>query len=115
MESTKIELGPRDDDGDPTVIGTFTITNNYTEKELAPLLALPVMAQGEELLSPGTFINTSPDGYDPLASQKKMKAGETRTVMITAKLKSQTDIVTVFGIDMFDESNEIEPYFWDPK
>ena len=44
-----------------------------------------------------------------------MNVGETKTVVIGYKLKSTTDTVTIFGLDMFDTDHELEPFFWDPK
>ena len=115
VESTKIELGPRDDDGDQTVVGTFTITNNNKDEEVNPLIVLPMMLQKDELLESATFIEKDLPGYEPMDLLKKMNVGETRTVVIGYKLKSTTDTVTIYGLDLLDHNNEIEPFFWDPK
>ena len=115
VESTKIELGPRDDDGDQTVVGTFTITNNNKDEEVNPLIVLPMMLQKDEILESATFIEKDLPGYEPMDLLKKMNVGETRTVVIGYKLKSTTDTVTIYGLDLFDHNNELEPYFWNPS
>ena len=115
VESTKIELGPSDDDNELTVVGTFTITNNNKNEEVNPLLVLPMMFQKDELLESATFIKKDLPGYEPLDLLKKMNVGETRTVVIAYKLKSTTETITIYGLDLFDENNEIEPFFWNPS
>ena len=115
VESTKIELGPSDDDNEATVVGTFTITNNNKDEEVNPLIVLPMMFQKDELLESATFIKKDLPGYEPIDLLKKMNVGETRTVVIAYKLKSTTETITIYGLDLFDDNNELEPYFWNPK
>ncbi len=115
IESTKIELGPSDDDNEATVVATYTITNNNKNEDVNPLVVMPMMFQNDELLESATFIKKDLPGYEPLDLLKKMNVGETRTVVIAYKLKSTTETITIYGLDLFDDNNEIEPFFWNPS
>ena len=116
MESTKIELGPTDDGGDQTVVVTYTVTNkSYKDEEVNALLTLPMLYQNDQILESATFMKKDLPGYDPIDLLKKMNVGETKTVVLGYKLKSTTQPVVVYGIDLFDTNNEIPPYTWDPK
>ena len=108
-------MGPSDDDNDPTVVATYTITNNNKNEDVSPLAALPLMYQNDEHLDAATFLKKDLPGYSPMDLLRKMNVGETMTVVIAYKLKSTTETVTIFGLDLFDDNNKIEPYFWDPK
>ena len=108
-------MGPTDDDGDPTVVATYTVTNNNKSEDVSAFLALPMMYQNDQFLESATFMKKDLPGYDPIDLLKKMNVGETKTVVIGYKLKSTTDTVTIFGLDMFDTDHDLEPFFWDPK
>ena len=116
VESKKIELGPKDDDGDQTVVVTYTVTNkSYKDEEIDPLITLPMLFQDDKLLESATFIKKDLPGYDPKELLSQINVGETKTVVLGYKLKSTTQTVVVYGLDLFDSDNNIPSYSWDPK
>ena len=46
---------------------------------------------------------------------KQINVGETKTVVLGYKLRSTTQTVVVYGLDLFDSDNDIPSYSWDPK
>lgn len=116
VESKNIELGPKDDDGDQTVVVTYTVTNkSYKDEEIDPLITLPMLFQDDKLLESATFIKKDLPGYDPKELLSQINVGETKTVVLGYKLKSTTQTVVVYGLDLFDSDNNIPSYSWDPK
>ncbi len=116
VESKNIELGPKDDDGDQTVVVTYTVTNkSYKDEEVNPLITLPMLFQDDKLLESATFIKKDLPGYDPMELLSQINVGETKTVVLGYKLKSTTQTVVVYGLDLFDADNDIPSYSWDPK
>ena len=116
VESKNIELGPKDDDGDQTVVVTYTVTNkSYKDEEVNPLITLPMLFQDDKLLESATFIKKDLPGYDPQELLSQINVGETKTVVLGYKLKSTTQTVVVYGLDLFDADNDIPSYSWDPK
>ena len=116
VESKNIELGPKDDDGDQTVVVTYTVTNkSYKDEEIDPLITLPMLFQDDQLLESATFIKKDLPGYDPVELFKQINVGETKTVVLGYKLRSTTQTVVVYGLDLFDSDNDIPSYSWDPK
>ena len=116
VESKIIELGPKDDDGDQTVVVTYTVTNkSYKDEEVNPLITLPMLFQDDKLLESATFIKKDLPGYDPMELLSQINVGETKTVVLGYKLKSTTQTVVVYGLDLFDADNDIPSYSWDPK
>lgn len=116
VESKNIELGPKDDDGDQTVVVTYTVTNkSYKDEEIDPLITLPMLFQDDKLLESATFIKKDLPGYDPKELLSQINVGETKTVVLGYKLKSTTQTVVVYGLDLFDADNDIPSYSWDPK
>lgn len=116
VESKNIELGPKDDDGDQTVVVTYTVTNkSYKDDEVNPLTTLPMLFQDDKLLESATFIKKDLPGYDPVELFKQINVGETKTVVLGYKLRSTTQTVVVYGLDLFDSDNDIPSYSWDPK
>ena len=116
VESKNIELGPKDDDGDQTVVVTYTVTNkSYKDEEIDPLITLPMLFQDDKLLESATFIKKDLPGYDPKELLSQINVGETKTVVLGYKLKSTTQTVVVYGLDLFDTDNDIPSYSWDPK
>ena len=116
MESKNIELGPKDDDGDQTVVVTYTVTNkSYKDEEIDPLITLPMLFQDDKILESATFIKKDLPGYDPKELLSQINVGETKTVVLGYKLKSTTQTVVVYGLDLFDTDNDIPSYSWDPK
>ena len=116
VESKNIELGPKDDDGDQTVVVTYTVTNkSYKDEEVNPLITLPMLFQDDKLLESATFIKKDLPGYDPMELLSQINLGETKTVVLGYKLKSTTQTVVVYGLDLFDADNDIPSYSWDPK
>ena len=116
VESKNIELGPKDDDGDQTVVVTYTVTNkSYKDEEVNPLITLPMLFQDDKLLESATFIKKDLPGYDPMELLSQINVGETKTVVLGYKLKSTTQTVVVYGLDLFDTDNDIPSYSWDPK
>ena len=115
VESKNIELGPKDDDGDQTVVVTYTVTNkSYKDEEVDPLITLPMLFQDDKLLESATFIKKDLPGYDPKELLSQINVGETKTVVLGYKLKSTTQTVVVYGLDLFDSDNDIPSYSWDP-
>lgn len=116
VESKNIELGPKDDEGDQTVVVTYTVTNkSYKDDEVNPLTTLPMLFQDDQLLESATFIKKDLPGYDPVELFKQINVGETKTVVLGYKLRSTTQTVVVYGLDLFDSDNDIPSYSWDPK
>ena len=116
VESKNIELGPKDDDGDQTVVVTYTVTNkSYKDEEIDPLITLPMLFQDDKILESATFIKKDLPGYDPQELLSQINVGETKTVVLGYKLKSTTQTVVVYGLDLFDADNDIPSYSWDPK
>ena len=116
VESKNIELGPKDDDGDQTVVVTYTVTNkSYKDEEIDPLITLPMLFQDDKILESATFIKKDLPGYDPQELLSQINVGETKTVVLGYKLKSTTQTVVVYGLDLFDTDNDIPSYSWDPK
>mgnify|MGYP000849956086 CR=1 FL=1 len=116
VESKNIELGPKDDEGDQTVVVTYTVTNkSYKDEEVNPLITLPMLFQDDKLLESATFIKKDLPGYDPMELLSQINVGETKTVVLGYKLKSTTQTVVVYGLDLFDADNDIPSYSWDPK
>ena len=116
VESKNIELGPKDDDGDQTVVVTYTVTNkSYKDEEIDPLITLPMLFQDDKILESATFIKKDLPGYDPMELLSQINVGETKTVVLGYKLKSTTQTVVVYGLDLFDADNDIPSYSWDPK
>ncbi len=116
VESKNIELGPKDDEGDQPVVVTYTVTNkSYKDDEVNPLTTLPMLFQDDQLLESATFIKKDLPGYDPVELFKQINVGETKTVVLGYKLRSTTQTVVVYGLDLFDSDNDIPSYSWDPK
>ena len=74
-----------------------------------------MLFQDDKLLESATFIKKDLPGYDPMELLSQINVGETKTVVLGYKLKSTTQTVVVYGLDLFDADNDIPSYSWDPK
>ena len=115
VESNNIELGPRDGDGDATLVITYTIVNKGKESKV-PTFVLPLPVQDGAFLKIASFdMDNEPAGYDPLNSIAVVKPGETRTLTNYYKLQKENAPVILHGEDLDDTSNKLKDYTWNPS
>ena len=96
IEIGGIELAA-DTEGQPSVVVTYTWTNNSTATASAMVMLLDRASQGETELTP-TLLQR--DGYDPLSSAKNVSPGGKATVQRAFRLANQEERLT-FSVTEF--------------
>ena len=115
VESTNIEIGPLDEDGKPTVVITYSISNNGSRDVTIPL-ALPDAKQNGDILSSADYrYGNEPRGYDFWSIYSVVEPGDTKTVVTAFTLNNENDPVTLSGMDFDDPRNDIPDYVWYPR
>lgn len=115
VESTNIEIGPLDEDGKPTVVITYSISNNGSRDVTIPL-ALPDAKQNGDILSSADYrYGNAPRGYDFWSIYSVVEPGDTKTVVTAFTLNNENDPVTLSGMDFDDPRNDIPDYVWYPR